>query len=154
MDRRARRGIVSPQPSASAMPLRFLKFFSATRSSSDGFTQPQREALADALHFLVYADGHIAAREGEFVGNTIDGLAWDAARSFSVYEAESVARARQATENSGYRSEFLASIAARLDTPEARARALDLARGLAWSDGSTSTGESAALADLETALKG
>lgn len=135
------------------MPLRFLKFFSSDRSSPDGFTQTQREALADALHFLVYADGHIAAREGEFVDNTIGDLAWDAARAFSVYEAESVARARQATENPGCRSEFLASIAARLDTPESRTRALDLARGLTWSDGSTSTGESAALADLAAALK-
>ena len=145
--------MVPPSEPLPAMPLRFLKFFSSNQTSADGLTQPQREAIADALHYLVYADGHIAAREGEFVDNTIHGLAWDAARSFSAYEATSIANVRQAKENAGYRGEFLGGIAARLDTPAARARALDLARGLAWSDGSTSSKESEALADLERALK-
>lgn len=135
------------------MPLRFLNFFSSAKTSADGLAQPQREAIADALHYLVYADNHVASREGEFVSNTIDGLAWDASLSFSAYEVHSIAEARRAKEDVAHRAEFIASIAARLDTPASRAKALTLARGLVWCDGTRGEGESSALAALEAALK-
>lgn len=135
------------------MPLRFLKFFSSAKPSADGLTQPQREAIADALHYLVYADNHVSSREGEFVNNTIDGLSWDASLSFSAYEVRSIADARRAKEDAAHRAEFMASIARRLDTPASREKALTLARGLVWADGSRADGESSALAALESALK-
>ena len=136
-----------------AMPLRLLKFFSSAKPSADGLTQPQREAIADALHYLVYADNHIASREGEFVSDAIEGLAWDASLSFSAYEVRSIAAARHAKENAAARAEFFAFIAARLDTPASRDKALALARGLVWADGSNTAGESDALAALTDALK-
>lgn len=135
------------------MPLRFLKFFSSAKTSADGLTQPQREAIADALHYLVYADNHIASREGEFVNDAIDGLAWDASHSFSSYEVRSIAAARHAKENATARAEFFANLAARLNTPESRDKALALARGVVWADGNSTDGESVALAALTAALK-
>ena len=135
------------------MPLRFLKFFSSGKSSADGLTQAQREAIADLLHYLVYADNHVALGEGEFVSGTVEGLSWDAAHSFSAYEARSIANARLAKENPAHRKEFIASIATRLSSTEARTRALALARSLVLADGSSSGGESAALAELQAALK-
>jgi hypothetical protein len=134
------------------MPLRFLKLFSSDKPSADGLTQPQREAIADLLHYLVYADSHIAAREGDYVNETIQSLSLDAALSFSAYEQRSIAAARQAKENPDHRREFIASIAARLDTSEARARALELGKTLVWIDGTNTAHESAALADLQAAL--
>lgn len=104
------------------------------------------------LHYLVYADSHIAAREGDYVNETIQSFAWDAALSFSAYEPRSIAAARQAKENPDYRREFIASLATRLDTPEVRTRALELGKTLVWIDGTNTEHESAALADLQTAL--
>lgn len=133
------------------MPLRFLRFFSAN-TSADGLRQTQREAIADLLHFIVYADNHVALPEGEFVHDAIDGLAWDASLSFSAYETRSIADARRARENAAGRHEFLASIATRLDSAEARSRALTLAQGLIQADGQTTTGESALLSELQALL--
>ncbi len=134
------------------MPLRFLKLFASDKSSADGLTQVQREAIADLLHYLVYADSHIAAREGDYVNETIQSFSWDASLSFSAYEQRSIAAARQAKEDPDYRREFIASLAARLNTPAARARALELGKTLVWIDGTNTEHESAALADLQAAL--
>lgn len=135
------------------MPLRFLNLFTAARNSADGLVQPQREAIADALHYLVFADNHVAAREGEYLDEKLGGFEWDSSLAFSTYETLSIANARRAKEDAEYRHAFLGSIAARLNTPESRARALSLAQGLVWADGSAAAGESAALAELESVLK-
>jgi uncharacterized tellurite resistance protein B-like protein len=135
------------------MPLRFLKFFSSAQPASDGLTQAQREAIADTLHYIVYADNHIAAREGDFVSGTIEALSWDTSLSFSAYEVRSIANARRAREDAAYRTEFFAFIAARLDTPASRSRTLDLARSLVYADGAAADGESDTLDALRAALK-
>lgn len=134
------------------MPLRFLKFFSSEKPSADGLTQPQREAIADLLHYLVYADNHIASREGDYVNDTIHSLSWDVALSFSSYESRSIAAARQAKENPEHRRALFASIAARLNTPQVRTRALELGKTLVWIDGTNTPRESAALTELQVAL--
>lgn len=135
------------------MPLRFFSFFSSAQPGADGLTQPQREAIADMLHFLTYADGHIASREGEFIDQSIAALSWDSTIAFSDFEMRSITDARRAREDAEFRKTFLASLGKRINSPEARTRAVALARSLIWADGTCTAKESLALANIEAALR-
>ena len=117
------------------MPVRLTKLFRPGSQSNDGLTQPQREAIADLLHFCMYADNHIALAEEKIMEQTVSVLNWAPGASFESYEARSIAKAREAKEHSDVQGVFFQSIKDRLSSKAARALALDVCHELFVSDG-------------------
>lgn len=116
-------------------------------------TQKEREAIVDLLHLCLYADSHIALKEGDFISQIVDVIGWETQRSFGTYEARSVSSARAAREHPASKAKFIEGAAARLESKEARAWALDLCKQLFAADGSTVGKETAVLGEIQTALK-
>lgn len=134
------------------MSFSFSRLFSQKSATNDGFTQSQREAIADLLHFCLYADNHIALAETKIIADAVGSMTWDPNVSFEVFEARSIAAARQAMEDASAGEEFLKSIRQRLDDAEARALALNLCKKLFVSDGTQSTSETLVLARVHKLL--
>lgn len=134
------------------MSFSFSRLFNQKSATKDGLTQPQREAIVDLLHYCLYADNHIALAETEVLDKIVSTLTWDPKTSFASYEGRSVATARAAKEDAGSREEFLASIRARLDEPEARKLAFDLCKQLFVADGVQSDKETVVLARIQQLL--
>jgi uncharacterized tellurite resistance protein B-like protein len=123
------------------MLTRLSRLFRASATPDDGLTQPQREAIADLMHFCIYADNHVAVAEEQILSDTLAGLNWDAGASFEAYESRSIAAARAAKEHSADRDDFFASIRRRLDTKASRALAFEACRRLFGADGNRASGE-------------
>jgi uncharacterized tellurite resistance protein B-like protein len=134
------------------MSFSFSRFFSAKPGAPDGLTQTQREAIADLLHFCVYADNHIALNETAAIERIVSTLNWDTSSSFASFESRSIAAARAAKENEFTREEFLKSIRLRLDQPAARTLALNLCKQIFVSDGAQSDKETVAFARIRQLL--
>jgi hypothetical protein len=115
--------------------------------------QKEREAIVDLLHFCLYADSHIALKEGEFMADVVDIIGWETQISFGSYEAKSIAAARAAKDSPAAKQEFLSFAAERLVSQESQALALNLCKQLFYSDGATADNESALLAEIRAALK-
>ena len=115
--------------------------------------QKEREAIVDLLHLCLYADAHIALKEGEFMSDVVEVIGWETQSSFGSYEARSIASARAAKENDAAKKEFLSFAAARLQSKESKALALDLCRQLFSSDGSTAETEAGLLGQIRASLK-
>jgi hypothetical protein len=133
------------------MPFSLSRLFQSKGAKKDGLTQPQREAVADLLHYCMYADNHIALAETKLISEVVDTFAWDPAISFESFEAGSVASARAAKEDSQTRKLFLASIAQRLNTPASRTLALEVCQRLFSTDG-VSPNEEATLTRISRLL--
>lgn len=114
--------------------------------------QKEREAIIDLLHLCLYADAHIALKEGEFISDLVEVFGWDTQISFSSYESKSIAGARLAKESPAGKTEFLAYAADRLQSKESRALAIALCKQLFAAD-STTAGEAALLGEIRSALK-
>jgi hypothetical protein len=72
---------------------------------------------------------------------------------FDQFDVRSIDNARNATENQGYRDQFLASIRDRLGTAAVKGQALDLCQELFVADGARSDEEDAVLQNLRTLLE-
>lgn len=114
--------------------------------------QKEREAIVDLLHLCLYADSHIALKEGEFMSDVVDVIGWETKSSFGSYEGRSVSSARAAKESPETKKEFLSFAATRLQSKESRALAIDLCKQLFAADGSTAEKESALLGEIRVAL--
>ncbi len=123
------------------MLTRLSHLFRTSATPTDGLTQPQREAIADLMHYCIYADNHVAVAEDRILSDTLAGMDWDAGSSFETYEVRSIAAARAAKENPADRDDFFASIRQRLDTKAARALAFESCRRLFGADGNRASGE-------------
>jgi hypothetical protein len=110
-------------------------FFQTKTVVKDGLTQPQREAIADLLHFCMYADNHIALAETQVINDVVGTFAWDKNISFESFEVRSIAAARAAKETPDARQMFLDSIKERLPTSRSRGLALDACKKLFVADG-------------------
>lgn len=121
-------------------------------SDSPELTQTEREAIVDLLHYSLYADSHIALKEGEMLSELVGVIGWDVASAFQTYEAQSVAAAREAKENADAKKVFFDSIAERLQSAESRALAVDLSKQLLAVDG-TAENESAVIEEIRALLK-
>lgn len=115
--------------------------------------QSEREAIVDLLHLCLYADAHIAVKEGEFLAGVVNSIGWETKSSFTAYEARSIANARAAKGGPELRQEFLAFAASRLTSPASRALAINLCQQLFSSDGSTADRETGLFAEIRSALK-
>ncbi|MGC4074356.1 MAG: hypothetical protein QM760_17955 [Nibricoccus sp.] len=128
----------------------FLKFFKSS-VANDGLSQSEREAIADLLHFGMYADNHLSLVEDKVISDAVFQMGWDAKVSFESFQAQSLARVREAKENPEARAAFYKSLQDRLASKATRARALNLVTKLFQSDG-TSDKESAVLAEIKRLL--
>lgn len=115
--------------------------------------QKEREAIIDLLHLCLYADSHIALKEGEFIADVVDVIGWETQISFGSYESKSIAAARAAKESPAAKHEFLSFAAERLASKESQALAIDLCKQLFYADGSTADKESALLGEIRASLK-
>jgi hypothetical protein len=128
----------------------FFKLFKSS-DTTDGLAQSEREAIADLLHFCMYADNHLASAEDKVVDDAISHMGWDPAVSFETFESRSLARVRAAKENLDSRNSFYQSLQERLVSKNSRARALNLCTKLFQADGTTDK-ESALLIEVKRLL--
>ena len=129
------------------MAFSISRLFHQKHSASDGLTQPQREAVADLLHYCMYADNHIALAETKMISDVVSTFGWEPNISFESFEARSIGAARAAKEDVAARKTFLDSIKQRLNTPGSRDMALSSCKKLFNSDG-VSPKETALLAEI------
>lgn len=129
-----------------------MSFHKAEKPKNE-LPQNEREAIVDLLHLCLYADAHIALKEGELISDVVDTIGWDTRISFGSYESRSIAAARAAKESPESRRAFIAYAAERLQSTESRALALDLCKQLFSADGSTANNEAALLGELHAILK-
>jgi hypothetical protein len=113
-----------------------FKLFRAT-TTDDGLSQSEREAIADLLHYCMYADNHLALTEDKVIDDAVLSMNWDPRVAFESYEARSLARVREAKENAEARTAFYQSIQDRLKSKASRDRARSLSARLFQSDGMT-----------------
>ena len=131
----------------------FKTVFRSSPKTADGLSQAAREAIVDLLHYCMYADKHIAAREDEFIEATARKLDWDPSISYESYEAKSSGAVTRALSDQTVRREFLQSLKTRLGDARERQLALDLANQLMKVDGTKSESESAVLTELKALLR-
>jgi hypothetical protein len=131
----------------------FKKLFEKSATPKDGLTQSAREAIVDALHFVMYADKHIAISEDAFIEAAARKLDWDANISYESYEAKSTGAVTRALGDAGLRADFLRGVQERLPGSRERGMALAFANDLARVDGTKALAESKALAELQALLK-
>ncbi|HEX2855649.1 MAG TPA: hypothetical protein VHO24_20610 [Opitutaceae bacterium] len=117
------------------MAFSISRLFQSKTTVKDGLTQLQREAIADLLHYCMFADNHIALAETKTIADVVGTFAWDPNIAFESFEARSVAEARAAKEDAPQRKAFLDSIKLRLNTPTSRSLALDVCKQLFNVDG-------------------
>jgi len=115
--------------------------------------QKEREAIIDLLHLGLYADSHIALKEGEFISDLVDVIGWDTQLSFSSYESKSIAGARAAKDSPEAKAALIAYAAERLVSKESRTLAIELCKQLFSSDSSTTDKEAALLGEIRSALQ-
>ena len=87
------------------------------------------------------------------MSDVVDVIGWETQSSFGSYEAKSISSARAAKESADSKKAFLSHAAARLQSKESRALALDLCKQLFAVDGSTAEKEAALLSEIRVALK-
>ncbi len=112
------------------MPSLIRKLFHKSEAPKDGLTQPQREAIVDLLNYCMYADNLIFLAEDRLIADTVAKFNWDSKVPFDQFDVRSIDNARNATENQGYRDQFLASIRDRLGTAAVKGQVLDLCQEL------------------------
>ena len=135
------------------MPSLIRKLFHKSEAPNDGLTQPQREAIVDLLNYCMYADNLIFLAEDRLIADTVAKFNWDPKIPFDQFDVRSIANARTARENQGYREEFLAWIKDRLDSAAVKRQALDLCQEIFLADGARSDEEDAVLQNLRTLLE-
>jgi hypothetical protein len=91
--------------------------------------------------------------EDRVITDTVAKFSWDSKVPFDQFDVRSIGNARNATENQGYRDQFLASIRDRLGTAAVKQKALDLCQELFLADGARSEDEDAVLQNLRALLE-
>lgn len=130
----------------------FKKLFRPAEIPEDGFTQSEREAIVDVLHYCMYADHHIAIAEDRMIEATARALNWDPRISYDYYEGKSTGAVRRALAEKEYSELFFKSLKTRLKK-ESQALALELASDLMKVDGVKKQEELMALVTLKKALE-
>jgi hypothetical protein len=110
-------------------------FRSSGGAAADGLTQPQREAIADLLHYCMYADNTLGLAEAAAFEKEVGKLDWESTESFESFAARSVTRARRASETPDADEGFLSDVAACLDSAKARRRAVKMCTAVFAADG-------------------
>ena len=135
------------------MPSLIRKLFGKSEAPNDGLIQPQREAIIDLMNYCMYADNLVMLSEDRLITDTVAKFNWDPKIPFDQFDVRSIANARDARENQGYRDRLLASIRDRLGTAAVKGQALDLCQELFLADGARSDEEDAVLQNLRELLE-
>jgi hypothetical protein len=135
------------------MPSLVRKLFRKSEASTDGLTQPQREAIVDLLNYCMYADNLIFLAEDRLIADTVAKFNWDPKVPFDQFDARSIGNARNARESQVYRDQFLAWIRDRLASAAVKGKALDLCQELFVADGARSDEEDTVLQNLRQLLE-
>jgi hypothetical protein len=131
----------------------FKKLFKRSDTQNDGFTQTEREAIVDLLHFCMYADKHIAISEDDMIEKVARTMNWDPKISYEYYEGKSTGTARAALADEDARSKFMKDLHDRLKSKESRSFALKVADDLMKVDGEKKQVEFDVLLELKRALR-
>jgi hypothetical protein len=91
--------------------------------------------------------------EERLIADTVAKFNWDSKVPFDQFDVRSIGNARNASENQGYRDQFLASIRDRLGTAAVKGQALDLCQELFVADGALSDEEDVVLQNLKKLLE-
>ncbi len=88
----------------------------------DRLQQPEREAIMDALHYMMFCDHIITRDEDKMLEAIKDQLAWDSVQSVDSYAKESTHRVRKALESTEEENRLLRDIRNRVTGEVARTR--------------------------------
>lgn len=131
----------------------FKKLFQPSEVQKDGFTQSEREAIVDVLHYCMFADRHIAIAEDTMIETVARTLNWDPKISYEYYEGKSTGAVRRALADKEFRATFMTSLRERLVSKTSRQFALNVADDLTKVDGLKTQAEFDALSTLKRALQ-
>jgi hypothetical protein len=129
------------------------KLFHPSESQEDGFTQSEREAIVDVLHYCMYADRHVAIAEDTMIETVARTLDWDPKISYEYYEGVSTGVVRKALADQESRKAFILSLQQRLKSNDSRSFALRVANDLMKVDGEKTSEEFDMLAELRRSLQ-
>lgn len=101
----------------------------------DGFSQPQREAVVDLLLLAMYEDSRIGAAESDMIDRQLAAFTWESGTAPQTYVRSATHDVRTALASADGRKRMLTSIVTRLETTDAKAKALALLEHLLGADG-------------------
>lgn len=130
----------------------FKFLFRSSDKPTDGFTQDEREAIVDILHYGMFADRHLSVSEDmaiEAVARTLD---WDPNISYEYYEGKSTGSVRAALADPVLKEEFFESLRVRLKNPAHRDFALKVFDDVLRADGLRKDSERTASVEIRKAL--
>ncbi len=134
------------------MTINFLKkiFQQMDQETPAPSTQTQREALLDLLVWMIFVDHLIAAPEEEQIRQQMQRLAWEGARPLEIYFNSAIRRTRELLDKPSAQDKYLEGIAQRLDTAEAKQRALRACQEMAAIDGDVAEAEAQLLDQIRS----
>ncbi|MDB6092929.1 MAG: hypothetical protein JWM32_491 [Verrucomicrobia bacterium] len=131
----------------------FHRLSNVEGAGRDGLIQAQREAIVDLLFFCMAADRKAAFRADTLISRTVDKFSWDPKLPYKSFADRALANGRAAAVTPEARAYFLANVAQRLKTAEAKERALALCRGLLPAEGTVPPLATDVLAEIEQHLR-
>lgn len=132
--------------------MRFKFLFRSSDQPKDGFTQEEREAIVDILHYGMYADHHLSVSEDQAIEAAVRTLDWDPRISYEFYEGKSTGIVRAAMADPERKEAFFESLRARLKNPDHRKFALNIVDDLMKAEGLRKDSEKRVSAELRKAL--
>lgn len=109
----------------------------ARSASQPELEQAEREAIVDLLLLAMYVDGHVSLSESQEFDAATDAMGWASTTAPSVYFSTATDRARSASSSEDSTAQLIQYVSERLQSVDARARAMDLLNRLFLSDGRT-----------------
>lgn len=129
-----------------------LRLFSnPSGPAADGWQQPEREALIDLLLLTMFIDQRLTLAEGGLVDREVAALQWEGRGKVEDYVEAATRSIRERRSTDDGRSNILASVRERLNSPEARQRAMAVCQALVAVDG-VDTAETSFLDDCRKVL--
>lgn len=129
-------------------------FFSIDWDSVEGWTQSQREALVDAMVWMMYADRHLADVEASAIRQEAEDVSWAGPMPIGDYVLASISQLRQVLGDAAKEEAYLKDVVDRLETEKARRQAVESCRHVALSDLEEDGGEHAFMKRLRAAVEG
>ncbi len=105
------------------------------RIGSAADEQSQREAMVDLLVWTMYADNVLTLPENDRIDQVTEEMSWSSPTPPQLYVNTSIARVRDAIDDSEKSEALLNDISERLGSPKMRMHAYEACRDLANADG-------------------
>lgn len=121
-------------------------------ATQDGLEQPQREAIIDLLNFCRIADEKLLPAEEALSAGEVGRFNWDSSVPLVAYAADSLDRVTPIVRSAIQRELFLADMAHRLQTTEAKTSAVVFCQSMFLADGDFSVPERAVFREIKSAF--